>query len=592
MSNRSLPHYRAFRRFAAPGQVQMQVLPKTLPAPLRGLILNENPAFMQPGAALELDNWFPTDNAIRLRGGTQKWTRLGVTGTPDNQPIRSMFNYIAGSNKKMFAANATKLYDVTAGGAFGVPVAPAAPNNVTITNGNFSTVTMATADGSTYLIAVNDAGEYALRFNGSTWQQLRPGATTPPSLITGPAGTPVVAGLGLTQVWKYRNRLFFIQGGSMNAWYLPVYAVGGALEQIPLSGAFTLGGSLLFGCAWSVSAGDGIDDKCIFVTTEGEIAIFTGTNPADPQNWSQQGRYQITRPMGKNAWLRVGGDVVIATVDGIVPISQALSKDVAQLEFSAITTNVHPTWMREVLARGNLPWTMCKWDEFGGLGAMFVTLPGGVPGDYRCMVVNTHTGAWCRITGWDALCFTTLNGVMYFGTQKGRIMQADIGGYDTITDGADVDQRVPYTAIYVGGWEVFGSPPNQFTVRQARCSFNTRAMEPFIPQVNCAINYVYLPLPPPPDVGGDPGIAEVWDQGLWGDDHTLPFPIPGNPVDGMRYDRAAPPAPNTRSTYWVSIGETGYSHAPIVQVQINQTAKPDVEMLGISFIAEQVGVAV
>jgi hypothetical protein len=264
MSNRSLPHYRAFRRFAAPAQVQMQVLPKTLPAPLRGLILNENPAFMQPAAALELDNWFPTDNAIRLRGGSQKWTRLGVTGTPDNQPIRSMFNYIAGSNKKMFAANATTLYDVTAAGSFGIPVAPAAPNNVVITNGNFSTVTMATADGSTYLIAVNDAGEYALRFNGSTWQQLRPGATTPPSLITGPAGTPVVAGLGLTQVWKYRNRLFFIQGGTMNAWYLPVYAVGGALEQIPLSGAFTLGGSLLFGCAWSVSAGDGIDGQVHF----------------------------------------------------------------------------------------------------------------------------------------------------------------------------------------------------------------------------------------------------------------------------------------------------------------------------------------
>jgi len=639
MSNRSLPHYRAFRRFAAPGQVQMQVIPKTLPAPLRGLVLNENDTFMRPAAALVLDNWFPTDNAIRLRGGTQTWTRLGVTGTPDNRPVVSMFNYIAGTTKRMFAANDTTLNDVTAAGTFGVPVA------IPITNGNFSTATLATSGGVTYLVAVNDAGDPVLRFNGTSWVSLDLGSivswandtpyaigaiakdtdnsiwrclvahTSPASgtfaaaraanpthwsnapadgasWITGPVGSPVIAGEGLTQVWKYRGRLFFIQGGSMNAWYLPVNAVGGALEQIPLSGAFTLGGSLLFGCAWSVSAGDGIDDKCIFVTTEGEIAIFTGTNPSDAVNWRQEGRYQITRPLGKNAWTRVGGDVLIATADGIVPISQALTKDIGTLEFSAITASIHPMWMKEMLAKRHLPWTMCKWDEYGGLGALFVTWPGGASGDLRCGVVNTNTGAWCRITGWDAMCFTTLNGVMFFGTQAGRIMQADIGGYDTITDGADVDQRMPYTASYVGGWEMFGSPPNTFIARQGRCQFRTRAIEPFIPQITCATDYVYEPLPPPPEVGGDPGLAEVWDQGLWGDDHALPFPIPGDPADGMRFDQLAPPRPNTRTTMWVSIGETGYAHAPIVQVQINQASKPDVEILNISFIAEQVGVAI
>ena len=118
-------------------------------------------------------------------------------------------------------------------------------------------------------------------------------------MIPAAAGTAVAA-LGLTQVWKYRRRLYFIQGGTMDAWYLDIDAVAGTLQPIPLSGAFTKGGSLLFGCAWSVSAGDGIDDKCIFVTTEGEIAVFTGTNPGDVLNWRQQGRYQMSPPMGKN----------------------------------------------------------------------------------------------------------------------------------------------------------------------------------------------------------------------------------------------------------------------------------------------------
>lgn len=593
--SRALPHYRDFRRFAAPAQVQQQVIPKTLPAPIRGLIQNENPAFMQPGAALNLDNWFATDATIKIRGGSQVWTRLGTVGTPDNTPIVSMFNYISGGTKKMWASTATKLYDVTAAAAF----SPAL-TGFTITNGHFSTAQLSNATGE-WLIAVNDAGDYPLRFDGTSWVQLTPSYTPPagkPGRIVATAYPtyPVVDGSTLKQVWKYRRRLFFIQSGSMNAWYLDLDAVAGELNLIPLSGAFTMGGSLLFGCAWSVSAGDGIDDKCVFVTTEGEIAVFTGTNPGDAANWKQQGRYQISKPMGKNAWLRIGGDVLIITTDGIVPISQALVKDVGTLEFSAITRNIHQMWMQEVLTKNTRPWTMVKWDEFSQQGAMFVTFPGGSPGDYRCGVVNTVTGAWSRFMGWDALAFVVLNGVMFFGTQKGRIMQADIGGYDVQTSTSDVDEPKPYICSYVGGWEVFGAPPNLFTLRQGRVSFNSRAQEPFVPQLTAAVNYVWEPLPPPPEIGADPGILEVWDEGLWGGESAaIPIPPPNvqPPQAGRaRWDQPAPTPPNTRTTYWVSIGETGWSHAPIVQVQINQLGKPFVEMLGVSLIAEQAGVAV
>jgi hypothetical protein len=91
---------------------------------------------------------------------------------------------------------------------------------------------------------------------------------------------------------------------------------------------------------------------------------------------------------------------------------------------------------------------------------------------------------------------------------------------------------------------------------------------------------------------------ETWDEGLWGAGNAgtvPPDPPPVTPPDepGMaHWDTPAAPPPNTRSTYWVSIGETGISHAVIVQVTVQQQVKPDVEMLGISMIAEQEGVAV
>jgi hypothetical protein len=78
-------------------------------------------------------------------------------------------------------------------------------------------------------------------------------------------------------------------------------AIAGTLQLIPLSGAASKGGKLLFGATWTIDAGDGLDDKCVFVTDQGEVLIFSGTNPSDANNWRQEGRYQVPEPMGKNA---------------------------------------------------------------------------------------------------------------------------------------------------------------------------------------------------------------------------------------------------------------------------------------------------
>ena len=413
---RALPHYRDFRRYAAPPQAAMQVIPKTLPAPIRGLILNENPAFMQPGGALNLDNWYVTEKTIKVRGGSATWTKLGTSGAPDTAPVISMFNFeVSAISTHLFAATHNKLYDVTAAADFSpAVVAEVGQPAIVINDGNFSTAQMTTSGEQTWLLACNDSGDYVLRFDGTNWRQLSPTVGTPPSRITGPPGSPVVDGLGLTQVWKYRSRLFFIEGGTMNAWYLGIDAIGGQLSWIPLSGAATGGGSLLFGCSWSTSAGDGPDDKCVFVTTEGEVLVYTGSNPSDPAQWRQQGRYQIGKPLGKNAWMKIGGDVLVMTEEGILPLSQCLVKDISTLEFSSITRNLGREWKREVDKRKNGRWTLTKWDK---AGAIFVPLPGGTIADYRNWVVNTLNGGWSRFTGWDAECFAVHAGLMFFGTQ-------------------------------------------------------------------------------------------------------------------------------------------------------------------------------
>ena len=409
--------------------------------------------------------------------------------------VVSGFEYVFGDVEKMFAATATELFDVTAGGA---PISVKSGQ----TSGNYSASQMATFGGNNWLIAVNETGDAPLRLkNGATWVTLPASgaAADGASTITGPGGIPRRQALLHLEI---SQSVFLHRSGSMNAWYLPINSVGGELNIIPLSGSATRGGKLVAGATWSIDAGDGIDDKCVFLTSEGEVLIFTGSNPGDINNWRQEGRYHISYPMGMNAILPLGGDLLIVTVDGIVPVSQAITKDAQQLELAMLTRPIKPLWRETVNAKRDKPWSIRKWDEYGGI---FVATPGGTPGNQNCLAANDATGAWTRIT-WDATCFLLLRGNMYFGTQSGKIMQADRTGYD---DG------VPYVCTLVGGWEMFQSHSQQVVWHQARAIFNARAAESFQPQLSATTDFqIVIPQPPPP--GPDPGVQDLWDQGTMG----------------------------------------------------------------------------
>jgi hypothetical protein len=687
--------HQAFRRQPVPQQYAQALQLTTIPAPTRGIIQSENDAFMGPGACVVSDNWFPTMKGVKLRGGCIRWCDLHALDAPVppvpsplRQPVISAFEFISGSQQCMFAAQATKLFDVTAT----TPVLVKSGQ----TSGNYCAAQMANLAGY-WLIAVNETGDAPLRFNGTSWVTLDPTAITAwannfhyvvgatakdatdntfwknqidhtsaaagtfsadrvahanywtsasapdgAGYITGPIGSNVVNGRNLSYVCKYRSHLFFIETKSMNLWYLLPDSIAGVLTQIPLSGAATHGGYLMFAANWSIDAGDGIDDKLVVASSEGELLIFTGNNPADPNNWRQEGRYQISPPLGMNAHEAVGGDLLIMTVDGIVPVSQAITKSAGELELALITRVIKRMWRDEVNAKRQYAWTMKKWDEYGGI---FITTPGGTPGNRYCLGMNDTTGAFARAVGWDVMCFIRMRADMFFGNQDGIVMQADRTGYD---DG------VPYVATLVGGWELFQSGAQEVVWHQARAIFTTVSpFEPFQPQISATTDFIVV-IPPPPPPGNDPGILDVWDQGHWGPDmgthvapawtnatlynvigtliydpnaggywrvavsHTSaatgtfaadraahptywtfatpqpPPPVPTAPerTQYAQWDQPGPSKPANRNTMWVSVGMTGFSHAPIVQVTVAQQAKPDVELVAIACTFERAGVNV
>jgi len=497
----------------------------TFPAPIRGWVLNEGLSTPQPGGASILDNWICTTTGVRVRGGSAKYATLGA-------PVRSMFTYNS-TTETFFAATDGAIYNITT--VADKDVVPTA--DVTgQTEGYYSTEQFGTAGGD-YLYAVNGT-DLAQLYDGSIWMQID-GTSTP--AIT---GTPTS---DLSHVWSFASRLFFVKKDSKVAYYLPVDSIGGAATAFSLAGIFKKGGSLLFGATWSLDAGDGLDDKCVFVSTEGEVAIYEGTNPGDAAAWRLAGVYNITRPLGPNATMQAGGDLLIATEAGMVPLSAAIRKDTAALSMAAVSAPIAPYWQAQIAHLGSRPWEVMKWPQ---RNVMIVSQPGPDTDEGTCLVANLQTGAWSRITGWVTRCMGYFDGYGHFGGPAGIVYRMGVGGNDN---------GLPYTCGYLGLFENMGAQGVQKTVAQMRAMFQSAS--PIDPQVRAQVDYDRVLSAPPNSVTDSPGA--VWDTAIW---------------DTAIWDGEPPSEVVSR---WVSIGRTGHSVAPEVQLTFGVTRTPEVELVSI-----------
>jgi hypothetical protein len=507
----------------------------SFPAPIGGWIKNVNLA--TPGArmpngskvngAFLLDNWFPTATGIRMRGGSQLFATIG-DGSLDTTAI---FAYANGNNKKLFATTAAAIYDITGGGAIAVAAVGS------LGGGAWSAIQFATP-GGVFLRAVNGVDTSRV-YDGTSW-----------------ATTPAISGVSsalLSYVWIYKQRMFFVQKDSLSAWYLPASSIGGAAVELPLGGIFTRGGSLLFGASWSIDGGGGLTAQCIFVTTEGECAVFQGTDPSVAANWSLVGVYRIGKPMGPKAWIHAGGDLVIATDVGFVPLSQAVQRDYAALSPIAISYPLETAWNDAVAARSASGWNCEVWPTKQMVLVALPTPAGLAP---QMLPANARTGAWGNYIGWDGSCLQLFNDRMFFGSKAGKIVEAEVTG---------ADQGIPYTATCVPLFDPLKAPASLKTSLLMRAT--VRAPAEVIPKLSLQADYK-LRLPAAPDDAGIP-TAGVWGGGTWG------MTLWGAPVELSVFQR------------WQSVGGSGCAIAPAVQITSGSIVPPNVELVQVDMTYDQ-----
>jgi len=486
-----------------------------------------------------------------------------------------MFKYVVGNNRKLFAATATTVYDITTiTQAYNYTIGledewtlslveetgqPNVGEDSTIgfeviedaLGGNWSTVQFATT-GGVFLIGVNGASTGFI-FDGADFYLLEGDDDDDFPGITFPSGSTLTTA-DLSYVWVYKNRLWFIQKGSMTAWYLPVDQIGGELSRFQLGSEFGRGGSLVIGQNWSLEAGasGGLSEQNVFITDEGEVAVYQGTNPSDANAWSKVGVYRIGVPLGTKALIRAGGDLVISTNIGFIPLSQAIQVDFAALAPTAVSYPIEVAWNEAVQNRG-MGWSTVLWPEQQMLVVAPPTPAGGEP---VLFVANARTGAWAPFTNWNITCMETFNGRLLFGGPNGMIKDAMIGG---------TDDGIPYTGVYMPLFSDNGSPSSIKTAKVARATLRsgTRITE----RVSCRFDF-NRSLPPAPDVAmvstGNEWDNATWNQSVW---------------DGTRTSII------TQRRH--SVSGRGYRLAPALQVTSGASVPIDVEIVSLEVSYEE-----
>lgn len=493
---------RALKRGRGGAQVlsRQRSLTHSTPAPVAGWNARDSIAAMNEDEAVILDNWFPEESWVRVRRGYERHTdervyladeegnvltaengdllvfTHGIDGT-----VESLMAYNGPASNNLFAAVNGEIMDVTSAGEAGAPAYQGLSNDRWI-----HTMFGNSAGNFLYIVNGEDDPRY---FDGASW--------TIPTLTGVTAAT-------LAYVAAFKQRLLFAEVGSLSFWYTAnVETISGALTEFRLDAYCAQGGYLMAIGTWTRDGGAGVDDLAVFVTSEGEVLIFQGTNPASANTWALVGTFYVGKPVGRKCLFKWGGDLVVITENGFIPLARTLAAvDVKEIALSNRISGAVSDAVR--FYKANFGWQGTL-HPAGNMAIFNIPVVEGTT-VYQ-YVMNTSTRAWCRFTGMNGSCWEVFNGELYFGGVNG-VFKADTGE-------ADLGENVQTDALT--SFSYFKRRGVKKVLRMARPVMETIGSATIALEAN--MDFVQRAPTAVPTFSADEGsewdVAE-WDVAAWG----------------------------------------------------------------------------
>lgn len=369
-------------------------------APVRGLNTQTALAGLSKDYAIRLDNWICQPDSIVTRLGATAYT------TDFASAPKTLFKHSSATGTKVFAATAAGIIDASASGAAGASVAAC-------TSGFGKAVNFGISSGQ-YVYFCNGVDTPKL-YDGTTWVSVT-GVSAP--AITGPTTT------NLIDVETYRQRLYFLHKDFLGFYYLPADSVGGAAAAFRIGSLCRLGGKVVAHGTWSIDGGSGPDDHYALATSEGEIVVFHGSDPATPANWTYVGTYFLGKPLGQNCFTKFGGDLLYLCENGLIPASSILQS--SGLNYAkALTALIQPTIAAAAQLYGdNSGWQVIVYPKFS---LVIINVPVTSTQSIQ-YVYNSLSKGWSTFSAWNAACFLATSTALYFSS--GSMTAKAFEGYD------------------------------------------------------------------------------------------------------------------------------------------------------------------
>jgi hypothetical protein len=502
--------------------------------------------------AVQMVNFFPTPTDVTLRKGYTKIS-TGITGQ-----VLSLMSYSSPTTTRLFAATTTTIYDTTtstatasltgntdgkwvhsmittAGGSFMPAVNNVDPMIVydgtrwsrSATTSTAQTISSITRGGTGNLTAtlvtasahglvtgntITVAGATPAEFNGTYRITVTNATTFTYTMTTAPSGNATVVGTytidyyitgknsnTFAYVNLFKERLYFVEENSLNFCYLPVDSINGAVTSFPLGGIFKNGGYLQAMGTWTIDAGYGVDDLAAFVTSNGEVAVYKGSDPSDPTDWALVGIWNIGQTFARKCVFKYGGDLLLLTQQGLVPLSAGLQSTRLDPRVNITDKIFFAISQAADLYSANYGWQM---NYLAKYNMLILNIP--VASGQEQYVMHTITKSWARFTNILANCWETSGEDVYFGG-NGFVARF----YDSFSDNAN-----NINGFVQQAYSYFESRGQQKRFTLVRPIIQT---DNGLPTVLCGISTDFDTVPLTSQITFNPSTLTVgvWDTSTW-----------------------------------------------------------------------------
>lgn len=495
------------RRRRPPAQASAQSY--HLPAPVGGLNTVQAGLAIPPTECVQAINVVSAENGLRSRLGWRE-RATGVAGTTSNE-VRTMLPFAgaAPTNVKLFATTDTGIYDVTS-----TVATPSLAYTFASSTGNAGygvSAVVVTAAGHFLLYADEVNGLHVYNETGSTW-----------SAVTQGTGATQIDGIDparLAFVTIFKGRVWLVERDTANAWYLPTGQIYGTASKFPLAAVFKAGGSLVGLWSWTYDGGSGLDDSLVAVSSGGDVLVYQGTDPASVATFGLRGVWYLggRPPVGRRIGSSYGGDLVLLSRQGLLPMSRLVVGAAGTLEYA--TAKIDNLLNRLMLEKADtLGWGVVLNPEDNTL---MLLVPRGTSTTNVQLAQSSASRGWFLYTGLPMLAAAVWEGQLYFGTADGRVGLST--GYVDEVRLADTSNFQPVEWQVLTGFSNLGSP-RQKRVGLIRPLLVSETRNPAV-SVAARYNYDQTELDAVSFVLGGPDTWDtaIWDVDVWGGDQLPDF---------------------------------------------------------------------